>query len=308
MGKIAFIFSGQGAQYGGMGKSLYDCSAVAKRIFDGADAFRPGTSKQCFEGTDEELSQTENTQPCLFCVDLAAAAALREEGIEPDMLAGFSLGELAALAFSGAVSYDDGFRLVCRRAFHMARAAKENPAAMAAVLKLSDETVVSLTREFENVCAVNFNCPGQVVVAGEAAALEAFKARVKDMGGKALPLKVSGGFHSPFMASAADAFLEELDRYAITPPSAPLYSNVTAKPYEDDIKSLLARQIKSPVQWRKTVENMIENGADVFIEAGPGKVLSGLVRKISDKARVYSVEDEASLKYTAAEVKAHASR
>lgn len=308
MGKIAFIFSGQGAQYGGMGKSLYDCSPAAKRIFDGADVIRPGTSKQCFEGTEEELAQTENTQPCVFCADLAAAAALREEEIEPDMLAGFSLGEIAALTFSGAVSYDDGFRLVCRRAYHMARASKENPAAMVAVLKLDDETVAALTREFENVYAVNFNCPGQVVAAGGAEALEAFKTRVKDMGGKAVPLKVGGGFHSPFMAPAADAFLEELEKYTITPPSAPLYSNVTAKPYGDDFKSLLARQIKSPVLWRKTVENMIANGADVFIETGPGKVLSGFVRRISDKVRVYSVEDEASLKYTAAEVKDNAPR
>lgn len=308
MDKIAFIFSGQGAQYSGMGQELYSISPAAKAVFDSADQIRPNTAAQCFSGTAEELSITENTQPCLFCVELAAASALREACIMPDMLAGFSLGELAALAFSGAVSYEDGFKMVCRRAYHMQKASEAAPASMAAVLKLSDDTVVALANEYENIYAVNFNSPGQVVVAGEGSALELFKARVKEQGGKALPLKVSGGFHSPFMAPAADKFLEELDAFSITPPSLPLFSNVTAKPYEDDFKDLLSRQIKSPVQWWRTVENMIAAGAGTFIEVGPGKVLSGLVSRISDKVRVFNVEDEASLKNTIAEVGKNAER
>jgi [acyl-carrier-protein] S-malonyltransferase len=306
MDKIAFIFSGQGAQYSGMGEALYQCSSAARHVFDLADSIRPGTSAQCFSGTAEELTATENTQPCVFCVDLAAAAALREAGVTPDMLAGFSLGEIAALAFSGAVTYEDGFRLVCRRALHMQDASMLATAAMAAVLKLSDEEVISLASEFENVYAVNFNSPGQVVVSGEIGALEAFKARVKDAGGKAMPLKVSGGFHSPFMAPASEKFARELDSYVVTPPSVPLFSNVTAREYEDDYKGLLAQQIKSPVQWWRTVENMIAAGAGTFIEVGPGKVLSGLVSRISSKVRVYNVEDETGLKNTIREVREHA--
>ena len=306
MGKTAFIFSGQGAQYSGMGRALMELSPAAAAVFDIADRVRPGTSAQCFEGSAQDLALTENTQPCLFAVDLAAAAALQEAGVRPDMLAGFSLGELAALAFSGAVTYEDAFRMVCRRAYHMAIAAGETEAAMAAVLKLDDDTVAALTREFENVYAVNFNCPGQVVVSGEVGALEKFKARVKEAGGKALPLKVGGGFHSPFMASASDAFLKELDQFTITPPSIPLYANVTAMPYEDDYRHLLAEQIKSPVRWQRTVENMIASGADTFIEVGPGKVLCGFVARISDSVRVFNAEDAASLNNTVTEVMGHA--
>lgn len=306
MGKIAFIFSGQGAQYSGMGQELHQASQAVRDVFDMADSVRPDTSRQCFAGTAAELSLTENTQPCVYCVDLSAAAALREAGIEPDMLAGFSLGELAALTFSGAVSYENGFKMVVRRAQYMQIASNEMAAAMVAVLKLSDDVVISLCGEFSNVYPVNFNSPGQVVVSGEVGELDGFKARVKEAGGKALSLKVSGGFHSPFMASAASAFLKELDNFVITPPSIPLFANVTAKPYEDDFNSLLSKQIISPVQWWQIVENMIAEGADTFIECGPGKVLSGLVSRISDKVRVFNVENESSLATTISEVRKNA--
>ena len=295
MGKIAFVFPGQGAQYPGMGRQLYECSPAARTVFDMADSVRPGTSKQCFEGTAEELAITENTQPCLYCVDLAAAAALAEAGVRPEMVAGFSLGELAALAFSGALTYEDAFRLVCRRGEHMNRAAQDCSAAMAAVLKLDDDTVKKLCAEFPNVYPVNFNSPGQVVVSGEAAVMDAFKALVVEAGGKCLMLKVSGGFHSPFMATAFEAFLQELERAELKAPGMPVYANVTAQPYAGDLKRILAEQIVSPVWWRTTVENMIKDGTDTFVEVGPGKVLSGLVKRISGEVRVFNVEDQETL-------------
>ncbi len=306
MDKLAFVFPGQGAQYTGMGRELYEVSPAAKAVFDMAEAIRPGTIKQCFEGTAEELAVTENTQPCLFCVDLAAAAALSEAGVTPGKMAGFSLGELAALAFSGAMTYEDAFRLVCRRGEFMNRAAQDSAAAMAAVLKLDDETVMKLCKEFPNVYPVNFNSPGQIVVSGDAGVMDAFKALVVQAGGRYMPLKVSGGFHSPFMAMAFEAFIQELEGYELKMPDIPVYANVTAQPYAGDLKQLLSEQLISPVWWQKTVENMIIGGVDTFVEVGPGKVLSGLVKRISGDVRVLNVEDSETLKNTAVEVLADA--
>ena len=188
-----------------------------------AEKIRPGTTEQCFAGSEADLAKTENTQPCLYCVDLSAAEALREAGVAADMLAGFSLGELAALAFSGAVTFEDGFRLVCKRAQYMQEAAESTDAGMVAILKLPCDSVVALCSEFENIYPVNYNCPGQIVVAGAKAELEAFKARVKEAGGRAMQLKTGGGFHSPFMAGAKAAFARELEGYRINRPSIPLY-------------------------------------------------------------------------------------
>jgi [acyl-carrier-protein] S-malonyltransferase len=302
MGAVALIFSGQGAQYPGMGRGLYEKSAAARAVFDAAEKIRPGTTAQCFSGTDADLTRTENTQPCIYCVDLAAAAALKEEGVPADMLAGFSLGELAALAFSGAVSYEDGFRLVCKRAELMQKAASEVSSGMVAVLKLSDETVITLCKGLNNVYPVNFNCEGQVAVAGARGELERFTEEVREAGGRAVPLKVGAGFHSPFMAEAAERFHEALDGYRVVPPGIPVYSNVSAAPYEGDLKKLLATQIRAPVRWRTAVENMIDAGADTFIEVGPGKTLSRLVSLISGKVKALNVEDPPSLEKTIAEV------
>jgi len=281
-----------------MGRELYDKSPAAREVFELAETIRTGTIEQCFSGTSEELARTENTQPCIYCVDLAAAAALKEVGVAADMLAGFSLGELAALAFSDAMTYEDGFKLVCKRADLMQKASDAITTGMAAVLKLPDETVIALCSEFEDIYPVNFNCDGQVVVAGIKEGLEPFMQRVKEAGGRAMPLKVGGGFHSPFMAEASQAFIKTLGTFDIGRPQLPLYSNVTADLYGEDVKAQLSKQMCNPVLWRKTVENMIQVGAETFIEVGPGKTLCGFVTRISDKVKVFNVENSESLSKT----------
>ena len=293
-----FMFSGQGAQYPSMGRELYEHNSAARAVFDMAESIRPGTVEQCFSGSDEILQMTENTQPCVYCVDLAAAEALREAMIVPDMLAGFSLGEVAALAFSGAVTYEDGFKLVCKRAKFMQEASEMVDAAMVAVLKLSDDMVIDLCGEFSKVYPVNFNCPGQIVVAGESSELAAFVNRVKDAGGRSIKLKTSGGFHSPFMDEASIAFAQELEKADILSPKTILYSNTTGRPYDGNTKELLAKQICSPVRWESSIRHMLENHVDTFIEVGPGKTLCGLVQKIADNVEILNVEDIKSLEET----------
>lgn len=305
MGKIAFVFSGQGAQAPGMGKELYECSDAAKAVFELCDGIRPGTSEQCFNGTKEELTVTANTQPDMFAVEVAAARALVEAGIQPDALAGFSLGEISALAFSGAVSLEDGFKLVCRRGELMQEASNAADSAMVAVVKLPPEKVEELAGQFDQVYPVNYNSPAQTVCAGLNSSMDGFKAAVKAAGGRALPLKVSGAFHSPFMSSAAKGLAEMLAPMEFGTPSCPLYSNVTAQPYEDgQFKELLSRQVENPVRWQTIVENMIAAGVDTFIEVGPGKTLAGLIGKINSDVRALNVEDAESLKHTIEEVKA----
>lgn len=290
MGKIAFVFAGQGAQYKGMGESLYSNSPAAKRIFDIADEIRPGTARQCFEGSDEELSLTANTQPCVFAVDLAVAMALSEAGFKPCMTAGFSLGEIAAISFAGILKPEEAFRLVCKRAEYMQSCAEEMPGVMFAVLKLEAGLVGEICKGLKDAYPVNFNCPGQTVVACSAETAGELEEKVKEARGKAVRLNVSGAFHSPFMASAAEklgAYLENVEegRSKLT-----VYSNVTGQPYTGDLKLLIKNQVKYPVLWQSIIEDMIKNGVNTFIETGPGKTLAGMIKKIDSSVAVYSVQ------------------
>lgn len=303
MGKIAFVFSGQGAQYPGMGQSLCETSPAAKAVFELADGLRPGTSQQCFSGTAEELSITKNTQPCLYCVDLAAARALEENGVRADFVAGFSLGEVAAATFAGVFSGEAGFEFVCRRAAAMQKAAEENPGSMVAVLKLTNEKVEELCGQFTQVWPVNYNCPGQLVVAGEAGQLKDFQELVKAAGGRAALLAVSGGFHSPFMESASAELAEYLAAVGTGEPRMPLYANFNAQPYTSgSAKELLTSQVKSPVHWQETIEALAAEGVDTFLECGPGKTLCGLIKKTVKTARTFQVQDAETLNAALSEI------
>ncbi len=295
MGKIAFVFSGQGAQYSGMGKELYEISPAAKAVYDMADSIREGTSKQCFEGTMEELCKTVNTQPCVFTADLAAAYALLEKGIKPDCVAGFSLGEIAALAFSKMLSDEEAFKLVCRRGELMDKAATDNPGAMAAVMKLTPQQVEQVCAQFDKTYPVNYNSPAQTVVATTSENADSFCEAVKNAGGRAKLLAVSGAFHSPFMADAANGLAEYMENVEFSDPQTVIYSDYTAKPYEGDYKALVKAQVESPVKWQTIVENMIEDGVDTFIEVGVGKTLTGLVKRINADVKAFKVETPADI-------------
>ena len=291
MGKIAFVFSGQGDQYPGMGKELAGKYAAAEAVYAACDGLRPGTSVQCFEGSEDELKETRNTQPCLFAMELAAASVLMDRGVTPDAVAGFSLGEVAAATVSGMFDLKTGFRLVCRRGELMQHEADKFDTFMAAVVKLTPEQVQEICGRYPDVYPVNFNCPGQVTVSGLAPQQEAFSADVKAAGGRVIPLRVIGAFHSPFMREAAIAFAEELALAEFRERKMPLYSNLSAEPYTESAAGLLSGQICSPVQWEKTIRNMIGSGVDTFIEIGPGKTLCNMIRRIDAGVRAVSVTE-----------------
>ena len=303
MGKIAFVFAGQGAQSVGMGKDVYDAVPAAREVFAKADSVRPETSGQCFEADAAELMQTKNTQPCVYTVDLAMAAALEAEGIHADVAAGYSLGELAALTYAGAMTVEEGTRVVAERGRLMQIASEAHETGMAAVLKLQDDKVEEICSKYPDLYPVNYNSDGQVSVAGDKEQIKAMAEDVKAERGLAKILDVSGAFHSPYMNQAAEDFAVFLESAEIGEVNIPVYSNRTALPYEGDYKQLLVEQIINPVYWKKLVRNMIDEGVDTFIELGPGKALTSMITRISKDVKMYRVSDMETLQKTVEGVK-----
>lgn len=295
MGSVAFLFAGQGAQHPAMGVDLIEASPAAAEVFAIADEVRPGTSEQCRSASKEELSQTENTQPCVFVHDLAVAAALRERGVVPAVCAGFSLGEVAALTFAEAFDTRAGFELVCERAALMAAAAERHPGGMRAVIKLDAAQVEDLAAKAGEDCwPVNYNSPQQTVVAGAPDALQALDVLVKEAGGRAMKVAVSGAFHSPYMAEATCGLAAYIEAgHAPSPLLIPVVANMTAAPYPADPQAasdVLAQQVSHAVHWVDTLHALKDQGIDTFIEVGPGKTLSGLVKRTLSDVCVYSCE------------------
>ncbi len=296
MDKIALLFAGQGAQYPGMGKDFYETVPAAAEVFEQLEQQRPGTMQQCFYGSKEELSITINTQPCLFAVDYAIAKAVQNSGISVAAVAGFSLGEIPALAFAGLLDLPQAFQLVCRRAELMQQAAEQNPGSMQAILKLTADEITALAESYAQVFPVNYNSPEQIVVAGQPEQLKRFASAVKEAGGRAVPLAVSGAFHSPYMNEAAHGLRDYVQQLQVQNGWCPVYANRTAQPYTvQSAQELISSQVNHPVQWVKTIEQMVQDGVDCFIEVGPGKTLSGLVKKITAAAQVYKVESLSDL-------------
>lgn len=292
----AFVFPGQGAQFTGMGKDLYDNNPIAKELFDKADEILGfSITNIMFNGTDEELKETKVTQPAVFLHSVASALCLGDNFC-PAMVAGHSLGEFSALVAAGALSFEDGLRLVSARAMAMQKACEAAPGTMAAVIGLPDETIENICKEVsesgETVVAANYNCPGQLVISGTIEGINAACEKLKAAGAKrALPLKVGGAFHSPLMRPAKDELEKAIEATEFKAPRCPVYQNVDGKPYTDpaEIKANLIAQLTSSVRWTESVNNMISAGADDFTECGPGKALQGMIGRINKNVSAHGI-------------------
>ena len=280
----AYVFPGQGAQFVGMGKDLYESNALAKELFDKANEILGyKITDIMFAGTDEDLKQTKVTQPAVFLHSVITALCMGDE-FKPDMVAGHSLGEFSALVASGCLSFEDGLRLVYARAMAMQACCEKVQGTMAAIINLPDETIEKVCSDIEGVVVpVNYNSPGQVVISGEVDAVKEACIKLKEAGAKrALPLAVGGAYHSPLMEPARVELAAAIEKAEFKTPRCPIYQNVDAKPYTDpvEIKKNLLAQLTSPVRWTQTVKNMIADGMTEFTECGPGQVLTGLIGRI----------------------------
>lgn len=291
--KKAYVFPGQGAQFSGMGKELYESNQDAKALFEKANeilGFR--ISDIMFEGSDEELKQTKVTQPAIFLHSVILAKTSPD--FSPDMVAGHSLGEFSALVANGTLAFEDGLKLVYQRALAMQEACEVNPSGMAAILGLEDQKVEEICAFIENeiVVPANYNCPGQLVISGSNKGIEIACEKMKEAGAKrALPLPVGGAFHSPLMEPAREKLQKAIETTVFNKPNCPVYQNVSTTGVTDvqEIKNNLIAQLTAPVKWTQSVQEMIGDGAEIFIECGPGKVLQGLVKKINKEAEVASI-------------------